>query len=148
MKKCIIAIFLAVVMLTAFGCTKEDKGSEAKNNTMKETTVGIKSDNMPDVMTEIPTQDLYSEALTEDEIAEITELAEKWYSENFAEYELISIESETEAYYTESHARGFDPGEIIIFKVKTTKEGEDDRYRHCVFVKDESGEWQFKTEGY
>ncbi len=162
-KKIWIPMILLTFILLA-GCENQNKPPAEPTDTNtaaaaeqeKENMQGSDSENVPvEKLSEEETSEQtvqkqngsYLEALSDEELEEARNLAEKFYTEEFS-YDLISLKpaDDTDSLYRNN--TDYKPGNIIIFMAETTHAGEG-IYRKIVFAREDSGsEWTQINEGY
>ncbi len=89
----------------------------------------------------------YSQALSEQQLQQVKDMAKKYYENEFS-YDLLSLKiAENDCYWYYDYPQ-YQQGNIIIFKAETSHSGEG-IYRYIVFAKENVNEqWKQINEGY
>lgn len=87
----------------------------------------------------------YTEALSEQELQQVKNLARNYYEQNFA-YDLLSLKTAANDCHWYKQYAQYPAGNILILQAETTHAGEG-VYRYIVFVKDNQ-QWIQIGEGY
>ena len=144
-KSRLIIFLLVIASITA--CSRlETQDLEEKIPSYEEQYISVEDTEV------IETKDArikrYADSLTQEEIEHVEELAREFYETSFP-YELVSIELSSDSNVAYRYYEEYEPGNIIIFKVKTTHEGDGSLYRDIVFGRDSmESEWERLNEGY
>lgn len=89
----------------------------------------------------------YSEAVSEEDLQILEGLLKDYYKNGFP-YDLISYKIAEDNYKGYEYYEDYDVGNILIFKVRTTHEG-DGLYRTIIFGRDDTEtDWKRLNEGY
>lgn len=109
----------------------------------------ILKENSPEATTsEDEKKKSYSDSLTKEEIEYVENLAREYYETSFP-YPLESIELAEDYHTSYRHHSEYTPGNILVFKVQTTRETGGELYRTIEFGRDNSeSEWEKIGEGY
>ncbi len=89
----------------------------------------------------------YSQALSEQQLQQVKDMAKKYYENEFS-YDLLSLKiAENDCHWYYDYPQ-YQQGNIIIFKAETSHSGEG-IYRYIVFAKENVNEqWKQINEGY
>lgn len=159
MKKRFLGGILGLLcLLTIGGCGDSEVNTdtsvssitvvESTTNTTSSVSLDVTDTTRDDIIeSDLPSEETltYSEALLEEEINELQQMAEDFYNNDFP-YDLISIkpmdDDKDRMFY-----EGYAPGTVFGFWAETTHAGEG-VYRMIIFGKNAQGEWERINEGY
>lgn len=148
--------FLILCSIIFIGCNKKESGvlqnSTIEKNTEKPSKeIDNITDNKESVKTEIDggkdnkqkveKKKNYKEALTDEELEHVEQLARKFYDEEFP-YDLTDIRVADNTHTSYDSYPEIEAGNIIIFEVCTTDIGDNDFLRSIIFAREsKDGEW-------
>lgn len=159
MKKRFLGVILGLLcLLTIGGCGDGEVNTdtsvssiskaESMTNTTNSANMGMTDTTREDMIeSDSPSEETltYSEALSEEEIKDLQQMAEDFYNNDFP-YDLISIKPMDDDKDRMLY-EGYAPGTVFGFWAETTHAGEG-VYRMIIFGKNDQGEWERINEGY